>query len=35
MQIQGDADDIYEEESVLRTLVVEKKTVFDMQSCLR
>ena len=31
---QGDADDIYEEESVLRMLVVEKKTIFDMQGCL-
>ena len=29
---QGDADDIYEEESSLRTLVVEKKTVLDHQA---
>lgn len=31
---QGDADDIYEEEPVLRVLVVERQTVFDMQACL-
>ena len=29
---QRDADDIYEEEPVLTTLVVEKQTVFDMQA---
>lgn len=31
---QGDADNEYEEEPVLSTLVVEKTTVFDMQVCL-
>lgn len=31
---EDDADDRYEEESVLRTLVVEKKTIFDMQGLL-
>lgn len=31
---QGDADDIYEEERVLRVLVVEKQTIFDAQACL-
>lgn len=34
MRARGDADDIYEEQPVLRALVVEKKTVFDMQACL-
>jgi hypothetical protein len=31
---QGDADDEYEEKPVLRTLVVTKQVVFDMQACL-
>jgi BTB/POZ domain-containing protein KCTD9 len=31
---QGDADDIYEEEPVLRVLVVEKQIVFDTHACL-
>jgi BTB/POZ domain-containing protein KCTD9 len=31
---QGDDDDIYDEEPVLRTLIVEKKTIFDMQACV-
>ncbi len=31
---QGDADDIYDEEPVLRTLVLEKQAVFDVQTCL-
>jgi len=31
---QGDADDIYDEEPFLRTLVVEKQAVFDVQTCL-
>jgi len=31
---QGDADDVYEDEPVLRTLVVKKQIVFDMQACL-
>lgn len=31
---QGDADDIYEDEPVLRTLVVEKQTIFDAHACV-
>jgi hypothetical protein len=31
---QGDVDDTYEEEPVLRVLVVEKQTVFDVHACL-
>ncbi|KAK4996210.1 hypothetical protein LTR66_004131 [Elasticomyces elasticus] len=31
---QGDADDIYEEEAVSRTLLVKKQVVFDIQACL-
>lgn len=31
---QSNADDIYQEESVLRILMMEKKTIFDMQGCL-
>ena len=35
MKALGDADDTYDEEAVLRTLVVEKQTtVFDVQTCL-
>jgi BTB/POZ domain-containing protein KCTD9 len=33
-RVQGDDDDIYVEEPVLRTLVVTKETLFDMQACL-
>ena len=31
---QSDDEDKYEDELILTTLVVEKKTVFDMQVCL-
>jgi BTB/POZ domain-containing protein KCTD9 len=31
---QGDDDDIYEEELVLRILIVEKQTIFDTQACV-
>ncbi|KAF2191928.1 hypothetical protein K469DRAFT_718990 [Zopfia rhizophila CBS 207.26] len=31
---QGDADDIYEDEPVLRTLVIEKQTIFDPYACV-
>lgn len=31
---QGDDEDEYEDEPVLSTLVVEKRTVFDMRACL-
>lgn len=31
---QGDADDTYEEEPVLRVLVLEKQIVFDVHACL-
>ena len=33
-KVQGDADSTYEEEQVLRTLVVKKRTVLDSQACL-
>lgn len=31
---RGSAEDIYEEVQVLRTVIVEKQTIFDMQACL-
>jgi BTB/POZ domain-containing protein KCTD9 len=31
MKVQGGADDQYDEEPVLRTLVIEKQTIFDRQ----
>jgi hypothetical protein len=34
MKVQGDADTIYEEEPVLRALMVKKEVIFDRQACL-
>lgn len=31
---QGDADDVYEDEVILRTLVMEKQTIFDLDALM-
>jgi hypothetical protein len=34
MRAKGDSEDVFEDDEVLRTVVIKKRTLFDRDACL-